>query len=73
MKHSISMMLNELSKSFEKFEEMHKVVIEQIPTEHNDLKVNVIRDMNSLKEAMKSGDLEKITEIQKQYASSNSK
>ncbi len=71
MKNSISMMLNELSKSFEKFEEIQKVVIQKIPDDQSDLKVNVIRDMNSLKEAMKTGDIEKITEIQKNYASSN--
>jgi hypothetical protein len=65
------MMLNELSKSFEKFEEIQKVVIQKIPDDQSDLKVNVIRDMNSLKEAMKTGDIEKITEIQKNYASSN--
>lgn len=71
MKNSISIMMDQLSKSFEKFEEIQKSVIQNIPDEHANLKANVIRDMNSLKEAMKSGDLETITKIQKNYASSN--
>jgi DNA-directed RNA polymerase subunit F len=71
--NSINTIISELSKSFEKLTELQSKAINLIPNEHAEMKTKVIRDMSSLKNAMKDGDLQKITEIHQKYASKDSK
>jgi benzoyl-CoA reductase/2-hydroxyglutaryl-CoA dehydratase subunit BcrC/BadD/HgdB len=71
--NTINTILDQLGKSFEELDKLQKIAIEKIPNEHAELKTKVIRDMNAMKEAMKEGNLNKITEIHQKYASTNSK
>ena len=64
-------MLEGLTKSLEGIVEIQKQAIQQIPDEHINLKIKATNDIESLMESVKKGELEKIIEIQKRYASSN--
>jgi hypothetical protein len=64
-------MLEGLTKSLEGIVEIQKQAIQQIPDEHINLKIKATNDIESLMDSVKKGELEKIIEIQKRYASSN--
>jgi len=64
-------MLEGLTKNLEGIVEFQKKAIQQIPDEHINLKIKATNDIESLMESVKKGELEKIIEIQKRYASSN--
>jgi hypothetical protein len=65
-------MIEGLTKNLEGLMEFQKKAIQQIPNEHINLKIKATNDIESLMESVKNGELEKIIEIQKRYASSNS-
>jgi len=65
-------MIEGLTKNLEGLMEFQKKAIQQIPDEHINLKIKATNDIESLMESVKNGELEKIIEIQKRYASTNS-
>ena len=64
-------MLKGLTKNLEGIIEFQKQAIQKIPNEHINLKIKATNDIESLLEAVKNGEIEKIIEIQKRYADSN--
>lgn len=64
-------MLEGLTKNLEGIVEFQKQAIQQIPDEHINLKIKATNDIESLMESVKNGEMEKIIEIQKRYASSD--
>ena len=64
-------MIEGLTKNLEGIINFQKKAVEQIPSEHNHLKVQITNDIDSMLKSVKSGEVEKLIEIQKRYASSN--
>ena len=65
-------MIEGLTKNLEGLLDFQKNAINQIPNEHMNLKIKATNDIESLMDLVKNGDMEKIIEIQKRYASSDS-
>ncbi len=65
-------MIEGLTKNLEEIINFQKKSVEQIPSEHNHLKVQITNDIESILKSVKGGEVEKLIEIQKRYASSNS-
>jgi hypothetical protein len=66
-------MIDGLTKNLEGLIEFQKQAINQIPNEHINLKIKATNDIESLMESVRNGEMEKIIEIQKRYASSDNK
>jgi hypothetical protein len=65
-------MIDGLTKNLEGLLDFQKNAINQIPNEHMNLKIKATNDIESLMDLVKNGDMEKIIEIQKRYAGSDS-
>lgn len=65
-------MIEGLTKNLEGLLDFQKNAINQIPNEHMNLKIKATNDIESLMDLVKNGEMEKIIEIQKRYASSDS-
>lgn len=65
-------LINELQKNFSKLLELNDNALNSLPKEHDELVVNIRKDINEITNSVKTGDLNKLNIIKERYANNSS-
>lgn len=65
-------LINELQKNFSKLLELNDNALNSLPKEHEELVVNIRKDINEITNSVKTGDLNKLNIIKERYANNSS-
>lgn len=72
-KAQIEKMVSQVKKNMDKLIRVTDNLMKQVPKEHQDKITPLQMDIHSALRAAKSGDMEKINELSRKYADTNSK